>query len=608
MAPETEIPRIPMALASPEHNRKFWRILLHIVVPGTMLSGRPAALLAALSILLGIEPLLEAADREMLLWRDRWNDLEVPETWNTSCLGLLLDADEAYRKRKSGVSVHLTCEGKRSAKRPCLGLLTFSFKTKAPGWSKESNTKALLRAGDRTLFERLVLYKMLELNLETSLQAQIGWTPEKTAAPIGHIVTCRSCKYPRSVTVMGASGKCGHCLWTEYESPDDREAHIKARVSKEDDEQTPAIWVECSVRTCRAQYIVYRPENLNVRPKCHYCRQNGVAPVVECSDCLNRVIWPLDYRLDDMKAFKCYACTAGRKTIVDVETTANKITKENGISWLLRNDSKIGEPFSKRSLFHTISLAGTENFLNMVELLPPNARGHLKLHGKLIRNIPDLVGNLQSWAEGRRTESGNCSLCFSSFRKSDMVLACQRSGCLQQVCGDCLRSWYGLNGPGQIINTAALSCAFCRRAPAAKTLAKYGMGIHAVGNLKAALEERGVWVYAWCLDCGHAKQYMERVCAAGAPPELNDWSCDQCGVWKGSDSVKAKECPGCGTMTEKISGCGHITCTVRNCDTHWCFFCGGKFDPTMIYDHMSEAHGGLYGAEEVDDYDTDTDD
>lgn len=482
-------------------------------------------------------------------------------------------------------------------------LLTFSFKT-----AKEPNTETLLQAQDRTLFERLVLYKMLELNLETSLPARIGWTPEKTAAPIAHIVTCTSCKYPRSVTMMGASGKCGHCLWPVYESPEEREAHITARVSKEDNEQTPIIWVECNVRTCRAQYVVYQPENLNVRPKCHYCRLNEVAPVVECSDCLNRVIWPLDYRPNDMKDFKCYACIAGRKTIVDLETTANEITKENSLSWLLRNDNKIAEPFNKRSLFYIISQAGTEDFCDKVELLPPDARDDLRLHGKLIRNIPDLVNKLRSWVERRKTESGTCSLCFSSFRKSDLVLACKRSGCLQQVCGDCLKSWYGLNGPGQVINTAALSCAFCRRAPAAKTLAKYGMGIHAVGNLKAAVEERGVWVYAWCVDCGHAKQYVERVCAAGAPAELKDWSCDQCRDLKVRKSVAAKECPGCGTMTEKVSGCGHITCTVTDCGTHWCYFCGGKFTASTIYEHMSEAHGGLYGGEEVDDYETDIDD
>jgi len=44
-------------------------------------------------------PLLEAADQEVMLWRDRWNDIEVPETWNMGCLNLLVDADEAYRAR-----------------------------------------------------------------------------------------------------------------------------------------------------------------------------------------------------------------------------------------------------------------------------------------------------------------------------------------------------------------------------------------------------------------------------------------------------------------------------------------------------------------------------
>lgn len=93
------IPRIPMALATAEHKRRFWKILLHIVVPGIMLSSRPAALLVALSIRLGVQPLLEAADQEMVPWRDRWNNLEIPETWNVNRLTLLLDADATYHAR-----------------------------------------------------------------------------------------------------------------------------------------------------------------------------------------------------------------------------------------------------------------------------------------------------------------------------------------------------------------------------------------------------------------------------------------------------------------------------------------------------------------------------
>ncbi|KFY33245.1 hypothetical protein V494_07806 [Pseudogymnoascus sp. VKM F-4513 (FW-928)] len=303
-APEIQIPRIPMALASEEYDRYFWRILLHIVVPGTMLSERAAALLAALSIRLGIEPLLDAAYSEMLLWRDRWNGLEIPETWNVNCLSLLLDADEAYQKREGA----------------------------EPGTATNENAsdKGLLNPRDRVLFERLTSYKMLEFNLTTTLRPQIGWTPKKTSLAVGPVVTCVSCEYPRSVTIMGADGKCCMCLWTQYESAEAREAAIANIASKTDNENTPATWVECNLRSCRAQYVVNSPSTLKVKPKCHYCRSGTKAPVLECSECLNRVIYPEAYRPADLGDFKCYACTAGRQTTVEVESDARTIAKESG--------------------------------------------------------------------------------------------------------------------------------------------------------------------------------------------------------------------------------------------------------------------------------------
>ncbi|KFY69709.1 hypothetical protein V496_00014 [Pseudogymnoascus sp. VKM F-4515 (FW-2607)] len=511
-APELQIPRIPMALASPEYNRYFWRILLHIVVPGTILSHRPAALLAALGIRLGLEPLLEVAYCEMRLWRDRWNDLDIPETWNTTCLGLLLDADDEYQKRE------------------CIEQGTEINETNV-------SDKSLLNLQDRVLFERLVSYKMLELNLETTLRPQIGWTPVKTSVAIGPIVTCVSCEYPRSVTIMGIDGKCGMCLWTHYASAEVRQQALTAHATKNDDQTTPATWVECRMVTCRAQYVVYDPKTLRVKPKCHYCREDDKAPVLECSECLNRVIWPEAYRPANMGVFKCYACTAGRKTIVEVETNALNISKESSTGWLLRNeDNKIAAPFTKRSLFKIISKAGVEDFVQKVEPLPLTEQRELTLHGKLIRNTPSLIAELQSWVTRRQTESGTS--------------ACGRTGCSQRICKGCLGNWYDLNVAGGLINIAALSCPFCRRRPVTKTLAKNGMGIHAVGDLDTAVKEAGEWIYAWCEGCGVAKQYMQRVCANGAPPEVKHWKCVPCATWKG-DGVY-KEFPGSTTAQENV--------------------------------------------------------
>ena len=135
------------------------------------------------------------------------------------------------------------------------------------------------------------------------------------------------------------------------------------------------------------------------------------------------------------------------------------------------------------------------------------------------------------------------------------------------------------------------------------------MGIHAVADLRDAVRDKGEWISAWCRQCGHAKRYIERVCAAGAPPEVANFTCDDCRVLK--DAPKSKECPGCGTMTEKTYGCDHITCTVPGCGAHWCYFCGGRFDVGTIYTHMSDEHGGYYDGlaeeENEDDYDSDAD-
>ncbi|KFY12471.1 hypothetical protein V492_03876 [Pseudogymnoascus sp. VKM F-4246] len=520
-APEIQIPRIPMALASEEYDRYFWRILLHIVVPGTMLSARAAALLAALSIRLGIEPLLDAAYSEMLLWRDSWNNLEIPETWNVNCLSLLLDADEAYQKRegadqRTAVSTNPRRKDGTLPKRHSFKYRLLKFRVKT---NENASDKELLNPRDRVLFERLTSYKMLEFNLTTTLRPQIGWTPKKSSLAVGPVVTCISCKYPRSVTIMGADGKCCMCLWTQYASPEAREAAIAKNANKTDNENTPATWVECNLRSCRAQYIVNSPSTLKVKPKCHYCRSGTKAPVLECSECLNRVIYPEVYRPADMGDFKCYACTAGWQTTVEVESDARTIAKESGTEWLLRNDDKkIADPFNKQSLFRIITDIGMEDFIEKVEPLPLAAQSGLTLQGKLIRNTPEVIAELQSWVLHRRTESKSCSLCFLSFKQENLLPVCGRSGCSQRACKDCLGGWYGLNVAGGIINVAALLCPFCRRRPVEKTLAKCGNGVHAVGGLETAIKDAGEWIYAWCGGCGGAKEYMLRQTVGSREP------------------------------------------------------------------------------------------
>jgi hypothetical protein len=578
-ADEEDLIRIPLALAHEDFGCRFWKILLHVVVPGTLLSSRPAALLAALTIKLGIQPLLDVANQEMLSWRNNWCNLDIPETWNASCLSLLSDADDAFKMRHSDSVEEASVD----------------------------DMEGLLTSNDRELFDRLVSYKMLELNLATVLNAKVGWRPEKAAMRIGPLVHCNSCGFPRSVTMMAGNGVCGLCIAT-YTTSEERKERISSRVSKKDNKHSTAIWVECSMHYCRAQYVVYNPHELNVRPKCFYCRtqpslrmKNGeaitasTAPCVECHICLNRMIWPIEYRKGNLEKFICIACSSDQKSILDVETSATCLREENGTNWLLKiENNRIIDPFNGRSLFHTISAVGTVAFCDEV-ILFPNGDQKLKLfmNGKSVHNAEDVRMQLKSWVIARHVESGDCSLCFNTNRKSLLLPACGRTGCLQKVCTDCLQGWYGLNAPGRIINTSALACPFCRRAPTAKTLARYGLGIHYVGNLRAAVENSGEWIYAWCSRCSHAKAYMERSCAAGAPMDVENWICEGCSIL-GHNELELKHCPGCGVLTEKIDGCDHIECTVLSCQVHWCFFCGVESTAENIYQHMEVEHGGYY--------------
>lgn len=622
-----QVPRIPIALASQEHGWKFWKILLHVVLPGTMLAARPAVVLAALAIRIGIKPLFSAAYTAMMFWRDKWNKLEVPETWNSSCLGLLLDADAEYQKQNN-----LNETG--------------------------TDDEKLLLSADRELFNSLVTYHHAGMNMLTTLTAKVGWTPSKTQVPIGPVIMCRGCKFPRSITIMPeqSGGRCGLCVRSSYDSVEHKDRALVTNVSLQDTAATTIAWVECSIQTCRAQYVCYNTADLNVRPKCWYCRtQTGrspekrssdPAPTLECVKCLNKVIWPNEWRYMVTRPFHCTACLNGVQTVVSAETNAEELCKENGRDWLLQNkDGAIKEPF-KQILFKTITATGVDSFLDSVRVLPDlESATTLTLKGKQIRNLGALTATLQSWTQRRTAERSHCSLCFSAFAKARLLPACRRRGCHQLICEGCLNGWYGLNSPGTIINTAALFCPFCRRPPAARTLAAYGKGMHAVGNLKNAYEERGSWVHAWCNEYNKAQRLMERECAKGAPEALKQWRCEDCDDialararlaeelarreveraarldeerrlaaerqlrFAEADRKRlecpVKECPKCRVPTQKTYGCDHMTCP---CGTHWCWACGEKrAGAREVYDHMRQMHGGMYAGGHGLGYDSDDD-
>ncbi|OAA57121.1 dihydroxyacid dehydratase [Niveomyces insectorum RCEF 264] len=119
------------------------------------------------------------------------------------------------------------------------------------------------------------------------------------------------------------------------------------------------------------------------------------------------------------------------------------------------------------------------------------------------------------------------------------------------------------------------------------------------------LRTAGTWIYAWCYKCGEAKEFEERVSAHGAPEEVTRWRCNTCRARRASYATMQwiKGCPRFQIPTEKFGDCGHIACLVPDCGAHWWFQCGLDVPLDDIYRHMDEAHGGWYGAGDLDDVD-----
>ncbi|KAG8799752.1 hypothetical protein FRC19_000072 [Serendipita sp. 401] len=571
----------------------LFRVLPHLVVPGTMFSGRAAALFAALAMRVGV-PFLDKPARALLSnQKGTWLDLEIPENLSYECAKLL---------------------------------------TSIP-------TNVALTADECQVYQGMRRYRLIELNLKASLTASVPWTPEKTGDIGDQQLACKICSKRRSVTIMADDGTCGLCAY-ERERANAISKHVKGAkdlpIGTDDGVEVSeknAKWVECSVPTCRAQYVVLRPGQLRVRPKCHHCRYGSMfgtnCPWVQCQKCDNRVIIPESLRAMPKEQFICFACQGGKKTIVDVDTNTGELVAENGRDWL-GYDAKY-EIFRNSSAFKLFSRYGPEVFTG-----EPVGKD-LTLHFKKIFNCDALRLKIEGRVASGEVEQGTCSLCFDDVPYHKLFPACGRSGCKQQADEECLQRWYGENKPGNLLNPLQLRCPFCRRPPVHKMLIKYNNAALSVGDLAHALEDRA-WYYAWCITCGFAKPAVERACADNGLPRIREFVCGECTAEREAlearlraeaaalearlreetarrqeqDGGRARArlqalneqirivdknkvskitpCPRCGVYVEKMYGCNHITCT---CGAHFCFIDGLEFSENTIYDHLNKKHGGI---------------
>jgi hypothetical protein len=125
----------------------FFRMLPHLIVPGTLYPPRAAALTAVLSLVTAVPFLEEPAIQVLAPLKGKWLDLEVPENISYDCARLLLSAPRGM----------------------------------------------VLTEGEVKVYAAMRRYRLIELNLESTMHLQLPWTPEKTRQVGDLKIQCKLC-------------------------------------------------------------------------------------------------------------------------------------------------------------------------------------------------------------------------------------------------------------------------------------------------------------------------------------------------------------------------------------------------------------------------------
>ena len=599
-----EVPNyLPLSL----HPEILFGCLPHLVSPGMMFTTRPAIMVAIVAFLSGNQYLKKKAETFLLAKKGDWLNLgdvkNFPEILSEETVKLL---------------------------------------HRVPQFLTDEENKVY-----NTLFQ----VHRLRLAFNKQLSVELPLTPNLISKFCDYRFQCVSCEHYRSFTLMTPGDRCGLCVvmadnHDALESASSHLSHVFCLASsdmlEEDDNDNASVprfnapqsdvtnptsqsrLAYCQSKNCGCIYEVVRHQDLKGKPKCHYCRTKQKVPYVTCKECSNRYVLPDPSLLEKMEQNKdnwtCAICkntshlsfefisfllkdilSSNLHLMTDIfnleEASFNQISKRQSLFKIYRDSwgtMKKREPKAEAE-------AGKDNKAVMLKGQKAVHEDELKAEIRKVVTDEDL------------TEP--CSLCYEDTFISQLATCGNENICKTRICSDCQCKWVNEIQPGKVVFTSHLVCPFCKRAPKESVFTKYNRPAKSLlhkEHLKRVIRrmhEKPDLYYGWCEGCSMIKEIGRVDCGdtVNVPYSTSDtdsFVCETCTVAEQLSAPNEKKCPGCKAPTIKSYGCNHIRCS--QCETHWCYVCGDKFDHSTIYDHLRQVHGGI-GLEERMDEDEDED-
>lgn len=387
--------------------------------------------------------------------------------------------------------------------------------------------------------------------------------------------------------------------------------------------QDKTYWAQC--RTCRCMYGITAIDDLNVEPKCHYCRELMPGQKVTCESCLLDFASPNKSHSVAMRI--CHNDTSDTVDVSSKNDTSGTVDMSDNnekfkCPLCVKNPSSMKRQINVKfidlleenpGLYDLIPYDVKENYnsniklwqrvRSVVENNKKFTRTELAYNKFRIHNIDEIINQVKD-SIVKYNHYETCNMCIEDVPVGRMTKAC--GNCQNRVCTTCVESWYGQVNLGEIINEANIKCPFCKCMPKFNIIKNLDVAV--LKNIRSTKGNKGKicdwnksYVYASCIKCLNVKSALERVCADLNPVEIKNWKCDECST---ADIVaENKKCYNCGIMVEKTGGCNHITC---RCGSHWCWTCEKGYPVGEIYNHMAKC-GGIFpydiGYESLDDDD-----